>query len=88
MEAVRKPRGRETSAVVERYQSTDEDKADGEERMSQPQSHSAAGKITSCEKANVFIGNGTRDLPGCSIVPQPIMLLRFIIISISFIISV
>jgi hypothetical protein len=28
------------------------------------------------KKSNDLLGNGTRDLPTCSIVPQPTMLLR------------
>jgi hypothetical protein len=36
-----------------------------------PQGHSAAGSIRSIEKSNDLIGNRTRDLPACSIVPQP-----------------
>jgi hypothetical protein len=39
-------------------------------RLSRPQGHSAAGKIRSIEKEHV-IGTRTRDLPACSIVPQP-----------------
>jgi hypothetical protein len=30
-----------------------------------------AGRIRSIEKSNDLIGNRTRDLPACSIVPQP-----------------
>jgi hypothetical protein len=30
-----------------------------------------AGRITSIEKSSDFLGNLTRDLPACSIVPQP-----------------
>jgi hypothetical protein len=41
-----------------------------------PQGHSAAGKIRSIEKSNDLIGNRTRDLPACSIVPQPTTLPR------------
>jgi hypothetical protein len=42
-------------------------------RLSQPQGHSAAGRIRirSTEKSNDLIGIRTRDLPACSIVPQP-----------------
>jgi hypothetical protein len=36
-----------------------------------PQGHSAAGWIGSIEKSNDLIGNRTRDIPACSIVPQP-----------------
>jgi hypothetical protein len=38
--------------------------------LSPPQGHSAAWRIRSIDKSN-YIGNGTRDLPACSIVPQP-----------------
>jgi hypothetical protein len=34
-------------------------------------SRSAAGRITSIKKSSDFIGNRTRDLPACTIVPQP-----------------
>jgi hypothetical protein len=44
-------------------------------RLSRPQGHSAAGRIRSIEKSN-DIGNRTRDLPACSIVPQPTALPR------------
>jgi hypothetical protein len=40
------------------------------QRMSRPQGHSAAGRIRSIEKCN-DIGNRTRHLLACSIVPQP-----------------
>jgi hypothetical protein len=40
------------------------------------QDHSAAGRIRSIEKSGELIGNGTRDLPACSIVPQAISLPR------------
>jgi hypothetical protein len=40
-----------------------------------PQGHSAAGRIRLIEKSN-DIGNGTRDLPACSIVAQPTTLSR------------
>jgi hypothetical protein len=40
-------------------------------RLSRLQGHSAAGRIRSIEKSNCLIGNRTRDLPACSIVPQP-----------------
>jgi hypothetical protein len=36
-----------------------------------PQGHSAAGWIRSIEKSNDLIGNRIRDLPACSVVPQP-----------------
>jgi hypothetical protein len=45
-------------------------------RLSRPQGHSAAGRIRSIEKSNDLIGNQTRDLPACSIVPQPTTLPR------------
>jgi hypothetical protein len=32
---------------------------------------SAVGRIRSIEKSNDLVGNRTRDLPTCSIVPQP-----------------
>jgi hypothetical protein len=38
--------------------------------------HSAAGEIRSIEKSNDLIGNRTRDLPACGIVPQPTTLPR------------
>jgi hypothetical protein len=34
------------------------------------------GRIRSIEKSNDLIGNGTRNLPACSVVPEPTMLLR------------
>jgi hypothetical protein len=40
-----------------------------------PRAIVAAGMITSTEKSNNLIGNWTRDLPACSILPQPTMLL-------------
>jgi hypothetical protein len=45
-------------------------------RLSRPQGHSAAGRIRSIEKPNDLIGNWTRDLPACNIVPQPTTLPR------------
>jgi hypothetical protein len=39
-------------------------------------SHNAAGRIRSSEKSSDLIGNRTRDLPVCSIVPQPTTLPR------------
>jgi hypothetical protein len=45
-------------------------------RLSRPQGHSAAGRIRLIEKSNYLIGNRTRDLPACSIVPQPTTLPR------------
>jgi hypothetical protein len=41
------------------------------QRLSGPQGHSAAGRIRSIEKSNDLIGIRSRDLPACSIVPQP-----------------
>ena len=40
-------------------------------RLSQPQGHSAAGRIISTKNSNDTIGNRTRDLPVFSAVPQP-----------------
>jgi len=40
-------------------------------RLSQPQGHSAAGRITSMKNSSDIIGNRTRDLRTCSPVPQP-----------------
>ena len=40
-------------------------------RLSQPQGHSAAGRILSMKNSNDTIGNRTRDLPACRAVPQP-----------------
>jgi len=40
-------------------------------RLSQPQGHSAAGKIMSMKNSIDNIGNRTRELPACSAVPQP-----------------
>jgi hypothetical protein len=39
--------------------------------VSLPRGHSAAGRSRLIEKSNDLIGNRTRDLPACSIVPQP-----------------
>jgi hypothetical protein len=38
-------------------------------RLSLPQGHNVAGSIRSVEKYNGLIGNRTRDLPACNIVP-------------------
>jgi hypothetical protein len=46
------------------------------QRLSRPQGHSAAGRITSIEKSNYLIGKRTRYFPACSIVPQPTTLPR------------
>jgi hypothetical protein len=40
-------------------------------RLSQPQGHSATGKMMSMKNCNDTIGNQTRDLPVHSTVPQP-----------------
>jgi hypothetical protein len=40
-------------------------------RLSQPQDHSAAGKIISMKNSSDKIGNRNRDLPAYSKVPQP-----------------
>jgi hypothetical protein len=45
-------------------------------RLIGPQDHSAAGRIRSIEKSNNLIGIRTRDVPACSIVPQPTTLTR------------
>jgi hypothetical protein len=45
-------------------------------RLSRPQGHSAVGRIRSIDKSSDLIGNRTRDLPACSIVPQPTTLPR------------
>jgi hypothetical protein len=39
-------------------------------RLSQPQGHSAAGRIMSMKNSNDTIGNRTRYFPNCSAVPQ------------------
>jgi hypothetical protein len=41
-----------------------------------PHGRSAAGRIRSIEKSSYLIGNRTRDLPACSIVPQQTTLPR------------
>ena len=41
------------------------------QRLSQPQGHSAAGRILSMTNSNDTIGNRTRDIPAFSAVPQP-----------------
>src|SRR5215469_9303549 len=38
-------------------------------RLSRPQGHSATGRTTSLKISNETIGNRTRDLPVCSVVP-------------------
>jgi hypothetical protein len=40
-------------------------------RLSQPHSHSAAGRIISVKNSNDTVGNRSCDLSGCSAVPQP-----------------
>jgi len=40
-------------------------------RLSQPQSHSATGRIMSMKNSNDTIGNRIHALPACSAVPQP-----------------
>jgi hypothetical protein len=45
-------------------------------RLRRTQSHSAAGRMRSIEKSNDLIGNRTRNLLVCSIVPQPATLQR------------
>jgi hypothetical protein len=44
--------------------------------LSRTQGHSAAGRLRSIKKYNDFIGNRTRGLPACGIVPQPTTLQR------------
>jgi len=39
-------------------------------KLSQPQGHSEVGRIKSMKNSNGNVGNGTRDLPACSTVPQ------------------
>jgi len=39
-------------------------------RLSQPQGHSAAGRVMSIKNSNDTTGNRTRDLPTCSARPQ------------------
>ena len=46
------------------------------QRLSQPQGHSAAGRIMSMKNSNDTIWNRTRDLTSCSAVSQPTALLR------------
>ena len=41
------------------------------QRLSQPQSYSAVGRIMSMKNFNYTILNRTRDLPACSALPQP-----------------
>jgi len=46
------------------------------ERLSQPQGHSAAGRVMLMKNSSDTIENRTRDLPTCSAVPQPTALQR------------
>jgi hypothetical protein len=46
------------------------------QRLSQPQGHSAAGRMRSIEKISDLTGNRTCNLPACSIVPQSTALPR------------
>jgi hypothetical protein len=46
------------------------------QRQSRTKGHSAVGRIGSIENHNDFFGNRTRDLPSCSIMPQPTTLHR------------
>ena len=41
------------------------------QRLSQPQDHSAVGRIMSMKNSSDTIGNRTRELAACSAVPQP-----------------
>jgi hypothetical protein len=40
------------------------------QRLSQPQGHTAAGRITSMKNSNVTIGNRTHNLPACQCLKQ------------------
>jgi hypothetical protein len=44
--------------------------------LSRSHGHSTAGRMRSNEKSNDLIGNRTRDLPACSVVPQSTTLRR------------
>jgi hypothetical protein len=57
-------------------------------RLSRPHGHSVVGRIKSIEKSSDLIGNKTRDLPACSIVPQTTTLLRVPVITSVFCIYV
>jgi hypothetical protein len=46
------------------------------QRLSRHRGHSAVEKIRSTEKSNDLIGTWIHDLPACSTVPQPTMLLH------------
>jgi hypothetical protein len=41
------------------------------ERLTQPYGHSAAGRIMSIKNSSNTIGNRTRNLSACSVLPQP-----------------
>ena len=45
-------------------------------RLSQSQGHSAAGRIMAMKNSSDTTGNGTCDIPACSIVPQSTALPR------------
>jgi hypothetical protein len=45
-------------------------------RLSRPHGHSVAGRIKLIKKFNDLIGDRTRNLPACNIVPQPTTLPR------------
>jgi hypothetical protein len=44
--------------------------------LSRPRYHSVAGRIRSIEKSDDLVGNQTRDLLACSVLPQPTTLPR------------
>jgi hypothetical protein len=56
-------------------------------RLSRPQGHSTAGRIRSIEKKIHLIETRTRDLPACSIVPQPTTLVKYVYINIKIILT-
>jgi hypothetical protein len=45
-------------------------------RLSRPQRHSVAGRITTIKKSSDLIGNRTRDVPPCSTLREPTTLPR------------
>jgi len=45
-------------------------------RLSRVHAQSAAGRIISMKNSSDTVGNQTRDLPACSVVPQPTAQLR------------
>jgi hypothetical protein len=49
-------------------------------RLSRPQGRTAPERIMSMKNSNDIIGNRTRDLPACRVVPQPTAPLRYIYI--------